>query len=58
VDAASHFLRRVELHDVSGNVSNFVFTKIRANNGLKDEVFAFTVPKDVEVIAAPTLSGP
>lgn len=58
VDAASYFLRRVELHDVSGNVSNFVFSKIRANNGLKDEVFAFTVPKDVEVVPAPTLAGP
>lgn len=58
VDPASHFLRRVELHDVSGNVSNFVFSKIRANGGLKDEVFAFTVPKDVEVVPAPTLAGP
>jgi outer membrane lipoprotein carrier protein len=58
VDATSHFLRRVELHDVSGNVSNFVFTKIRANSGLKDEMFVFTVPKDVEVVAAPTLAGP
>jgi len=58
VDAASHFLRRVELHDVNGNVSNFVFSKIRANTGLKDDVFVFAVPKDVEVIAAPTLAGP
>ena len=58
VDATSYFLRRVELHDVNGNVSNFVFSKIRANTGLKDETFVFTVPKDVEVVPAPTLAGP
>ena len=58
VDAASHFLRRIELHDVNGNVSDFLFSNIRANTGLKEDVFAFTVPKDVEVVAAPTLAGP
>ena len=58
VDTASHFLRRVELHDVNGNVLNFVFSKVRANTGLKDDTFIFTVPKDVEVVAAPTLAGP
>ena len=58
VDAATHFLRRVELHDVNGNVSTFVFSSVKANTGLKDELFAFTVPPGVEVIAAPTLSPP
>jgi outer membrane lipoprotein carrier protein len=58
VDAATHFLRRVELHDVNGNVSAFVFSSIKANTGLKDELFAFTVPQGVEVITAPTLAPP
>ena len=58
VDAATHFLRRVELHDVNGNVSTFTFSALKANTGLKDEVFVFTVPKGVEVIAAPTLAAP
>lgn len=58
VDPASYLLRRVELHDVSGNVSNFVFSKIRVNSGLKEELFVFAIPKDVEVVPAPTLSGP
>jgi outer membrane lipoprotein carrier protein len=58
VDAATHFLRRVELHDVNGNVSAFVFSAIKANTGLKDDLFAFTVPKGVEVIAAPALAVP
>ena len=58
VDAATHFLRRIELHDVNGNVSTFTFSAIKANSGLKDELFVFTVPKGVEVITAPTLAPP
>jgi outer membrane lipoprotein carrier protein len=58
VDPDTYFLRRVELHDVNGSVSNFVFSKIQANTGLKDELFVFQVPKDVEVIPAQTLAGP
>src|SRR6266849_7531914 len=58
VDAGSYFLRRVELHDVNGNVSTFVFTAILANTGLKDKLFEFTVPQDAEVINAPTLAVP
>ena len=58
VDQENYFLRRVELHDVNGNISNFLFSNIRANTGLKDDLFAFSVPEDVEVVPAPTLSGP
>ena len=58
VDAGSYFLRRVELHDVNGNVSSFTFSAIRPNTGLKDELFEFTVPQDVEVVNAPTLAVP
>ena len=58
VDAATHFLRRVELHDVNGNVSTFTFSALKANTGLKDDLFVFTVPKGVEVITAPTLAAP
>ena len=58
VDATTHYLRRVELHDVNGNVSTFTFSAVKANTGLKDDLFVFTVPKGVEVIAAPTLAAP
>jgi len=58
VDPGSFFLRRVELHDVNGNVSTFTFTAILANTGLKDKLFEFTVPQDAEVIKAPTLAVP
>ena len=58
VDPESYYLRRVELHDVNGGVSNIVFSNIRANSGLKDDVFVFLVPDDVEVVPAPKLVGP
>ena len=58
VDPGSFFLRRVELHDVNGNVSTFTFSAIRPNTGLQDGLFAFTVPQDVEVVDAPTLAVP
>ncbi|HZC68608.1 MAG TPA: outer membrane lipoprotein carrier protein LolA [Nitrospirales bacterium] len=58
VEPGSYFLRRVELHDVNGNVSTFTFSTLRANTGLKDGLFEFTVPQDVEVVNAPTLAVP
>lgn len=53
VEAATHFLRRVELRDVNGTVSTFTFRAITANTGLTDDLFLFTVPKGVDVITAP-----
>ena len=58
VDPESYYLRRVELHDVNGGVSNIVFSNIRSNSGLKDDFFVFSVPDDVEVVPAPKLIGP
>ena len=58
VDPESYYLRRVELHDVNGGVSNIVFSNIRANSGLKDDFFVFSVPEGVEVVPAPKLVGP
>src|SRR5437016_2038978 len=58
VDPGSFFLRRVELHDVNGNVSTFTFSAMRPNTDLKNELFEFTVPQDVEVVNAPRLAVP
>jgi len=58
VDPGTHFLRRIELHDMNGNVSTFTFSAILANTGLQDALFEFTVPQDVEVVNTPTLAAP
>ncbi len=46
-------LKEVVLHEDNGNVVTFSFEKIRANQGLTDDLFRFTPPKGVEVIESP-----
>ncbi len=54
----TYFLKTVALHEISGNVATFEFSGLKPNTGLKDELFDFKVPADVEVVKAPTLSPP
>lgn len=54
----TYFIKTVSLHEISGNVSTFHFTNLRANTGLKPALFEFQVPPGVEVVKAPTLSPP
>ncbi|MCP9448417.1 MAG: outer-membrane lipoprotein carrier protein LolA, partial [Nitrospira sp.] len=54
----TYFLRTVSLYEVSGNVSTFEFSDLRANMGLADETFEFVIPPDVEVVQAPVLTVP
>ncbi len=52
------FIKTVEIHEISGNVSSFRFQNIKANTGLKDDLFEFKVPEGVAVVNAPALSPP
>jgi outer membrane lipoprotein carrier protein len=52
----TYFLKTVSLHEVSGNVATFEFMRLKANTGLKNDLFEFQAPPDVEVVKAPTLS--
>ena len=54
----TYFLKTVALHEMSGNVATFEFSGLKANAGLKDELFDFKAPADVEVVKAPTLAPP
>lgn len=54
----TYFLKTVALHESSGNVATFEFSGLKANTGLKDELFELKAPADVEVVKAPTLSAP
>jgi len=54
----TYFIKTVSLHEISGNVSTFHFTNLRANTGLKTALFDFQIPPGVEVVKAPTLSPP
>jgi outer membrane lipoprotein carrier protein len=54
----TYYIQRVAIHEVSGNVATFQFSNLKANSGLKNALFDFTVPAGVEVVKAPTLSPP
>ncbi len=58
VQPKTYYLQRVAIHEVSGSVSTFTFTNLRANKGLKDEVFEFQIPPGVEVVQAHALGPP
>ena len=54
----TYFIRTVSLHEISGNVATFEFSGLKPNLGLRNELFEFKTPADVEVVKAPVLNGP
>ena len=43
----------VPLYDLQGNITNVSFSDIKIDAGIKDSLFAFKIPKGVEVIEIP-----
>ena len=39
-------------------MATFEFSELKPNSGLKDELFDFKAPADVEIVRAPVLSRP
>ena len=58
VQPKTYFIKRVAIHEVSGNISTFTFSDLKANGGLQKSLFHFEVPADVEVVKAPALAPP
>jgi outer membrane lipoprotein carrier protein len=58
VQPKTYFIKAVAIHEVSGNISTFIFSSLKPNTGLKSDLFEFKVPAGVEVVKAPTLSPP
>lgn len=58
VQPKTYFIKRVSIHEISGNVSTFHFTGLKPNSGLKNTLFHFDVPAGVAVVKAPSLSPP
>jgi outer membrane lipoprotein carrier protein len=50
VDPASYLITRLLLTHSDGARSEFIFSGIRTNTGLRSSLFDFTVPPDVEVV--------
>jgi outer membrane lipoprotein carrier protein len=55
VDPGTLQIRRLVAADQQGGTSTFDFTNYRENTGLTDKIFAFTIPRGVDVI---TSGGP
>ena len=58
VQPNTYYLKTVAIYEKSGNVSTFEFTNLKANSGLKEDLFVFKVPPGVEVVQAPALGPP
>ncbi|GKS56997.1 outer-membrane lipoprotein carrier protein [Nitrospira sp.] len=58
VHPKTSYIKSLTLHELSGNVSTFEFSNVKANSGIQDSVFEFTVPPGVEVVRAPTFRAP
>jgi len=49
-DGSSFDIRRMVIHEASGNTSEFVFSNLRTNVKMDDRQFQFKIPKGVEVV--------
>jgi outer membrane lipoprotein-sorting protein len=49
-DAAAR-IRGITVVDAQGNRSQFAFDTFKENNGLRDSLFRFRIPRGVEVVA-------
>lgn len=58
VHPKTSYIKRLTLQELSGNVSTFEFAEVKANAGIADAQFEFTVPQGVEVVRAPTFHAP
>lgn len=52
VDRKTLQIRRLVAADQQGGTSTFDFTNYRENTGLTDKIFAFTIPRGVDVITS------
>ncbi len=54
VDRSNLEIRRMATTDFQGAVSTFLFSNLKENRGLSDNVFAFEIPRDTDVITDDT----
>jgi len=46
----TYFIRSLALHEVSGNISTFRFSNVKANTGIDDTVFTLDPPEGVVIV--------
>lgn len=50
IQPETYFIRTIALHEVSGNISTFRFTNVKANTGIEDTVFTLNPPEGVVIV--------
>ena len=50
VDPATLQIRGLVTHDAQGGDSSLTFTNLKENQGISDKVFAFRIPRGVDVV--------
>ena len=53
VSEKDFLILKLSITDLQGNITNVSFLNIRIDAGIKDSLFAFKIPKGVEVIERP-----
>jgi outer membrane lipoprotein carrier protein len=53
IDPTSYLIKKMDLHEISGNVSTLRFTNIQVNQGIDTAQLKLNVPEDVIVVDAP-----
>ena len=58
IDRSSLEIRRMATADFQGAVSTYVFSNLKENQGLSDNVFAFEIPRDTDVLTDDAFGRP
>ena len=55
IDPSSYLIKKMDLHEISGNISTLRFSNIQVNQGIDTAQLKLIVPEDVIVVDAPVL---
>ncbi len=50
IDMNEYLMRRIEIVDISDNISTYTINSIKLNLGIPDNIFKFEIPKGVETV--------
>ena len=53
IDPSSYLIKKMDLHEISGNISTLHFSNIQVNQGIERTQLMLEVPEDVIVVDAP-----
>jgi outer membrane lipoprotein carrier protein len=55
IDPSSYLIKKMDLHEISGNISTLRFSNIQVNQGIDTAQLKLIVPEDVIVVDAPVI---